>query len=302
MDRSLAFEESAPAVGVQTDIPYSYLHHRLEAEKVRLSRDLHDELGQNLTVLKMGIAQIMRTNPRDARLKHQCVPLMDTVDKMIESVQHFCSELHPPVLEHLGFFEALESYIENFQRQTGLRCRWRRTREEPNVSSDRATQMFRIVQEALTNVARHAEAKRIVVETACSNNELSITIGDDGKGISVDKASDRRAIGLTNMRERARLIGGRLHISGSPGRGTVVRLTIPLSCCSAGLDTPQNREFVRKINDALAEQLRIITRNNAIHQEIRDLKMNLWMKQKQGSGERPKEPHAHETARRSARS
>jgi hypothetical protein len=123
----------------------------------------------------------------------------------------------------------------------------------------------------LTNVARHAQAKSIILKTACKNCEFTIDIRDDGTGIPEEKFSDYRSIGLMNMRERARLIGGRLEISGA-GRGTSVRLAIPLANCSAAFGTSGNQEIVQRLNDALAEQFRLIAHAKAIHKEIRGLK------------------------------
>jgi hypothetical protein len=132
--------------------------------------------------------------------------------------------------------------------------------------------VFRIIQEALTNVARHARAKSIIVVTACKNGEFTIDVRDDGTGLPEDKISDYRSIGLMNMKERARLIGGRLELSGSPGEGTSVRLAIPLDHCSAEFGTSENQEIVQNLNNALAEQFRLISCAKAIHKEIRALK------------------------------
>ena len=263
---------SAKGTRVRNGIPYSYLHYLLEAEKVQLSRDLHDGFGQELTILKMGLAEIMRANRSNHRLRAQCRKLSSLVDNLIENVRRVSTDLYPSLLGEDGLFPTLEWYFGRFERQTGLRCRWRRTKPEPETQTDKATQIFRIVQEALTNVARHAQAKAIEVDTAVRNGEFILAIRDDGKGIDREKITDYRSIGLVNMKERARIIGGRLDISASHGQGTVVRLAIPLRHCSAVFGTSQNQEIVQKLNEALAEQLRLITHGKAIHEEIRSLK------------------------------
>ena len=258
----------------RADIPYSYLHHILEADKTQLSRDLHDGLGQELTILKMGIAEVMRTNPKDRQLKAKCRQLMRRVDGIIETVRKFCRDLHPALLEDLGLFPTLEWYFEHFERQTGLQCRWHRAGEEPNVEPEKAIQIFRIVQEAFTNVARHARAKTIEISTSGANGEFIIAIRDDGKGISQSQLRNSRSAGLMNMKERARLIGGRLDISHSDAPGTVVHLRIPLVYCSARFGTVRNQKVVQTLNSALDDQFRLIARSMALHAEIRTLKKN----------------------------
>jgi len=257
---------------VRPGVAYSYLHHLLEEEKVQLARDLHDSLGQELTILKMGLAEIARANRRNIGVKSQCERLSGIVDHLVETVRQVCVDLHPSLLEEDGLFSTLEWYLARFAKQTGLPCRFQRIDEQPKIQPDKATQVFRIVQEALTNVARHAQAKSITVETVCKKREFTIEVRDDGIGVPEDKISDYRSIGLMNMKERARLIGGRLELSGSPGEGTSVRLAIPLDHCSAAFGTSENQEIVQSLNDALAEQFRLISRGKAIHKEIRALK------------------------------
>jgi two-component system, NarL family, sensor histidine kinase UhpB len=257
---------------LRSGVAYSYLHHLLEAEKIQLSRDLHDSFGQELTILKMGLAEIIKASRRNERVKAECRKLSDVVDNLIQNVRRVSTDLHPSLLEEDGLFPTLEWYFARFERQTGLRCRWRRSKREPDIQPDKATQIFRIVQEALTNVARHAQARSIAVETNVANEEFTVVIRDNGRGIEEEKIRDYRSIGLMNMTERARLIGGRLDISGSSGQGTLVRLAIPLQHCSAVFGTSQNQVIVQQLNEALAEQFRLIARGKAIHEEIRNIR------------------------------
>jgi two-component system, NarL family, sensor histidine kinase UhpB len=166
--------------------------------------------------------------PARARATSAFQHLSSVVDNLIESVRRVSADLHPSLLDEDGLFATMEWYLSRFRRQTGLLCRWRRMDREPEILPEKATQIFRILQEALTNVVRHAQAKTIEVDTAVRNDEFTLAIRDDGTGIDEEKITDYRSIGLTNMRERARLIGGRLDISPSDDHGTLVRFAVPL--------------------------------------------------------------------------
>ncbi|HEY2384973.1 MAG TPA: sensor histidine kinase [Terriglobia bacterium] len=256
---------------LRTGFAYSYLHQLLEAEKIQLARDLHDGLGQELTILKMGLAEISRESGRANAVKGKCRELSRLVDLLIENIRSMCVDLYPSLLEEAGLFPTLEWYFTRFETQTGLTCRWR-TVQKTVIDSEKATQVFRIIQEALTNIARHAKAKSVTVDTICGSTQFTVEVRDDGKGIRKEAISGYSSMGIMNMKERARLIGGSLNILSSAGGGTLVRFEIPLSHCSATFGTAQHDEIVQRLNNGLAEQLRLLARQKAIHQEIRSLR------------------------------
>jgi signal transduction histidine kinase len=262
---------ATPPNNVRPGIAYSYLHHLLEREKIQLARNLHDSFGQELTILRMGLAEIARATD-DRTVKAQCTRLSKTVDKLIENVRSVSVDLYPSILEEQGLFPTLEWYFSRFERLTGLRCYWQQDGREPQIQPDKATQMFRIVQEALTNIVRHAQAKTVYVSTARKNGKFRMIIRDDGQGIAPETISDYRSFGLMNMKERARLTGGSLEISAAEGRGTLIRFEIPVQNCSAAFGTSRNQTIIQSLNSALAEQFRLMEKGNAIHKEIRELK------------------------------
>jgi two-component system sensor histidine kinase UhpB len=263
--------QSAEVVRDPNAIPYSILHQLLETEKKQLARDLHDGFGQELTILKMGLSEIERATRNNAEVRAACKRLSSIVDNLIMGIRNVCVDLHPALLEEAGLFPTLEWYFERFAAQTGLECSWRTRRQEPILDNEKAMHIFRIIQEALTNAARHARAKSITVDTACRSGQFIIEIRDDGRGMAQQAASRHASMGTINMKERARLIGGTLNIFSSGSAGTLIRFAIPLCHCSARTGSREHKDIVEKLNAALAEQLRLIAQQTAIHQEIRAL-------------------------------
>ncbi|MBI2220742.1 MAG: sensor histidine kinase [Acidobacteria bacterium] len=203
-----------------------------EAERSRIARELHDELGQLLTGLKFDIswltAELARTPGQPTvDVANKLQAMAGLVEVSIKTVQQIASELRPPVLDHFGLAEAVQWEGAMFERRTGIRCRVSgRLRRE--LATDRATAAFRIAQEALTNVARHAGAGAVRVALRETSREMVLEIRDNGRGISARAASDPGSTGLLSMQERARLLGGSLRITGARGRGTTIVLRIPL--------------------------------------------------------------------------
>jgi signal transduction histidine kinase len=149
------------------------------------------------------------------------------LDDTIQSVQRISTDLRPGILDDLGLGAALEWAAEEFETRTGTRCRISMPDEDINVDPDRATALFRIFQEILTNVARHAKATQVNVWLAKENGNLALEVHDNGLGISEEQLSAGKSLGILGMRERARLLGGELIIQGVHGAGTTVRARIP---------------------------------------------------------------------------
>ncbi|MDQ3812684.1 MAG: PAS domain-containing protein [Armatimonadota bacterium] len=220
-----------------------------EEERTRIAREIHDELGQALTGLKMDLAWLARRLPPAdeapgekaaatlavpaAALHEQIKTMSQVIDHTIQSVRRICSELRPRLLDDLGLEAAIEWQTQDFQRRTAIRCKFvsdfpRSHFNALDLDQERATGVFRCLQEALTNVARHAHASRVHVTLQASAGQLVLKVQDNGRGFTATAATDEKTLGLIGMRERARLLGGETAITGRPGKGTTVTVKIPL--------------------------------------------------------------------------
>ena len=201
-----------------------------EEEQTRIAREIHDELGQALTGLKMDLAWLTQHLPPAAKsLAQKTAAMSGLIDNTIHSVRRIASGLRPEVLDEAGLGTAIEWQVREFQKRTGIRCRVMLPEQEPILERDQATAVFRILQEVLTNVARHAHATRVDAELAVFPNELQLEVQDNGRGISEDQMRSGKSLGLLGMRERALLSGAELDIAGVRGAGTRVTLSVPLT-------------------------------------------------------------------------
>ena len=201
-----------------------------EKERTFIARELHDEFGQLLTAIKMELARTSRsltTQGLTPGAIDGLQSIVGIVDVATETVRRLATDLRPPALDHLGLVAAIELEAAALARRTGLRCRVVGNRVVEGLPADQATAAFRIVQEALTNVVRHASASVISIGISGSSQAVSITVEDNGRGVSDAQLVDPMALGLRGMLERAQLIGATLTVSGKPGKGTAVSLTIP---------------------------------------------------------------------------
>jgi signal transduction histidine kinase len=205
-----------------------------EEERARLARELHDELGQVLTSLKLEfmwlVDELAKSEPKPGiQLVNKLQALVGLIEVSIQSVRHISGDLRPAVLDHLGLTEAIQWEAARFERRTGIRCRVisKVSREMSNRS--RALALFRIVQEALTNVVRHAHAGAVRITMRDRGRMLTVIVRDNGRGITRAQRRGVDSIGLLGMSERARLIGGRVTIAGVQGRGTTVTVRVPIT-------------------------------------------------------------------------
>jgi signal transduction histidine kinase len=201
-----------------------------EAERRHLARELHDELGQTLTSLKLELLRLVAM----VDWSRFGVSTLDRVQSLIglteislETTRRLATDLRPPMLDHLGLAEAIRWEVSVVQARTGIRCRSVVRGKTPTLDDDRATGVFRIFQEALTNVVRHAEASVVRIELHETGKRLVLSVKDNGRGITRGEKADRASIGLVGMRERARMLGGTIDLSGKKGKGTTVVLRIP---------------------------------------------------------------------------
>jgi len=203
-----------------------------EEERRRISREIHDELGQMLSALTMDLAWLSQKLDGDssrAPLGEKVHKMERQVDGMIESVQTIATKLRPSMLDDIGLAAAIEWLVREFRERTRIQCRLTLDDEDLGLDSERSTAVFRLIQEALTNVSRHAAASEVDVNLERSGFGLSIEIRDNGRGIRREEVENPSSLGLVGMRERVHRWGGRMEVEGAPGQGTLLRFMIPLA-------------------------------------------------------------------------
>ena len=211
----------------------SQLSHRIqsirEEEKTRISREVHDELGQSMTALKMDLFQLeKKLRPDSIELQKSTKAMMDLVDATIKSVQKIAMELRPPVLDAFGLCEAIAWQAEEYEKRFGLKFDLNCLQNDIDLDKGLMTALFRVFQEAVTNVVRHAEASRVEISMSQNKDQLSMKIVDNGKGIKLNEIEGPSSLGLIGMRERLRHWNGQVRFSGVSGKGTSVEIKIPL--------------------------------------------------------------------------
>jgi PAS domain S-box-containing protein len=203
-----------------------------EEERASLARELHDRLGQSLTAVKIDLAALKAMPGRDQQLQ-RIDDLSGLVDETIHSVRRISTELRPGILDDLGLVAALEWGAEEFQARTGIECLVSAPAPDAAIDADSATALFRIFQETLTNVVRHAGASRVRAVLSEDAGHLTLEVRDNGRGIREDQLSAAGSLGILGMRERASLRGGDLIIAGDDQGGTTVRVRIPVNRAKA---------------------------------------------------------------------
>jgi PAS domain S-box-containing protein len=200
-----------------------------EKERAYLARELHDELGQVLTALRMDAVWIRnRVHGSDAAVARRALTMCELIDKTIEEVRGLAIRLRPGVLDHLGLVEAIEWYTADFEKRYDITCVFEHT-DGPEIRGNIATAAYRITQEALTNVARHASATRAEVALTFNEGRLMLTISDDGKSFAPETLGEADGLGMANMRERANLVGGVFDVEAGSGKGTRIFFEVPLT-------------------------------------------------------------------------
>lgn len=207
----------------------AHLQSVREEERGRIAREVHDELGQVLTGLKYDLAWLARGLPADSTaLQEKTRGLLSLVDATINTVRRIFTDLRPSVLDELGLVAAIEWQAQEFQSRTGIECRVSTELTDLSLGSEASTALFRICQESLTNVARHAQATRVTVRLSAEEDRLILSVVDNGRGVTEQEQARVTSFGLLGMQERASLLGGQLTIVGRPGAGTTVMVKIPL--------------------------------------------------------------------------
>lgn len=199
-----------------------------EEERLTISREIHDQLGQDLTVLKMDLAFIAKKEKNSSAMQDELKLLSRSIDDVINKVRKIATELRPDILDKLGLTEAIEWHAGEFEQRSKIKCNTNLTEVEFTINPEKSISIFRIFQETLTNAARHSGATEINVNLSISNGWLVLTIKDNGRGITQDEIEKSSSLGLLGMKERALLLGGILDIKGDQKRGTKVEVKIPL--------------------------------------------------------------------------
>jgi signal transduction histidine kinase len=205
-----------------------------EEEGIRIARTIHDELGSALTGLKWDLHCVDKSladypGRDEIQVAQEKIPtMMKLIDETITIVRRIASELRPGVLDDLGLVAAIEWQAEQFEHRTGISCSCAAPWDNIDLRQEHAITIFRVFQEILTNVLRHANATRLHVKMSSNADWFELEVKDNGRGITEAEKANTKSLGLLGMRERVQLIGGAIQIDGSPGRGTAVVVQIPM--------------------------------------------------------------------------
>lgn len=201
-----------------------------EAERTNIAREIHDELGQQLTILKMDVSWLHQKLQKynDDALLQKTTDTLQLLNETIKTVRRIATELRPSMLDDLGLIEAIEWQSKEFEKRSGISIAFESTTSHLPVSTSVATSLFRIYQEALTNIARHANAKNVFSKLQLENEQVVLTIKDDGIGFDMQTLALRKTLGLLGMQERTLMIGGQFEVCSKPGRGTTIKVTASL--------------------------------------------------------------------------
>jgi signal transduction histidine kinase len=204
----------------------AHIENVKEQERTRIAREIHDDLGGNLTAIKMALAMLSRRLPQeDAALQEKAAYVDSLVDRTIDAVHRISLDLRPSILD-FGLVAALEWQAKEFGTQAGIEVRFDSGPGEIELDPDRASALFRIVQEALNNIAKHARASRVALHLSRTRQYILLKIRDNGRGIAPADRAKPQSFGLRGMAERARALGGTLTLGHAPGGGTVVAIKI----------------------------------------------------------------------------
>jgi two-component system sensor histidine kinase UhpB len=214
----------------------THLQNQQEEERRHIAREIHDELAQALTVLKIDLGWLSpRLAASDAVSQQRLRDMAALLDRVVHAVRHIGTDLRPDMLDDLGLTAAIEWQLQEVCKRSSMAYQLELPAEEISLGQAQSTAIFRIFQEALTNVLRHAAAKNVRVCMRQQPNALVLQIADDGKGITPEQLAARGSLGLLSMRERAHLWGGEVTIAGQPGSGTLVSVRIPYADQAVGV-------------------------------------------------------------------
>jgi signal transduction histidine kinase len=217
-----------------------------EDERKRIARDIHDDLGQNLMVLRIDMSMMAARPNLDAISKKQVALMLKQTDITIKAVKAIMNDLRPSVLS-LGLHAAIEWLAKEFERRSGIACAYCHDNAESVIDDKHATALFRIVQESLTNIVRHAKASRVEITIRRLGDQLFVTVSDDGIGLTTDCTRKENSLGLLGIEERINALGGTFFIANNPDRGMVISVSIPLADAPAAASAPASEASLQGI-------------------------------------------------------
>jgi signal transduction histidine kinase len=242
-----AIEEDLRKAETQLRTLAAHIESVREDERTRLAREVHDQLGQALTGLKMDLSWLGKRLPGGLDgVAGRLESMASRLDAAIRSVRRISSSLRPPVLDDVGLVGTLKWQAKEFQVRTGIRCRLDLPAEELDLDPAQSTAAFRILQEALANVARHAGATRVDLGLRVDGDDFVLKIADNGRGVSEAELRNPNSLGLAGIRERVFLLGGNIDIAGKAGEGTTVTVSIPHRHAASLSSPASHRDATRR--------------------------------------------------------
>ncbi len=202
---------------------------KLEEERTNISRELHDELGQDLSIFKISLTNIKNEISEENQDKEKFEALEELIDQIIIKMRNIASGLRPALLDSFGLIPAIENYAENFKEKTGIEIITNDIPEEFQANNNIITAIFRIIQESLTNVVRHSKATKVKLSINIKDGQIELKLQDNGIGIKKEKLSNFKSLGILGMKERAEQLHGNVEITSEKNKGTTVHLTLPLN-------------------------------------------------------------------------
>jgi PAS domain S-box-containing protein len=207
----------------------THLQSVREEERAMIAQEIHDELGQVLTALKIHVSLLAnKLDKNQEPLREKINSLTNMIDSSVESVQKISSKLRPGILDELGLIAAIEWQAEEFEKLTNIKCSLVLPKQEIELEKNKSTAIFRILQEALTNIARHSHATKSAISLLSHQSTIYLEIFDNGKGITQEQIKDFRSLGIHGMEERAMVFNGQVSFEGIAGKGTMVKVEIPI--------------------------------------------------------------------------
>ena len=209
------------------------IEHQIQSvrqdDRADIAREIHDDLGQSLTVLKLGLSRLQEKFPQSkSSLQNEIRPMIAVIDDAIKCIQRIATNLRPPVLDELGFLDAVSLRIGLFKSNSKIHCEMDFSPECNHVNRELALALFRIIQEALTNISRHSKANKVKITLGTKNKFIFLKIVDNGIGIRKDHIDDPKSLGILGIRERVKILKGEFDIIGIPKDGTRLEIKIPL--------------------------------------------------------------------------
>ena len=224
----LAAQEKVKKATQQLRELATHLQNIREEERIEIARDIHDDLGQQLTAVQIALFRLGKQWKQEQALEIQLQSITDMIAQVIQSIRRISTQLRPAVLDDIGLVEAMKWQTEEFEKRFSIPVTTSFPDIPDNLQQNISVALFRIYQETLTNIARHAEATHVQVWLTCDDCKLSLEVQDDGKGFDEEMIGSKRTLGMLGMQERALTIGGDFAFSSQPGEGTTIKIMIPL--------------------------------------------------------------------------